>query len=53
MSAIEIFGFETSNNMKVRIALEYKDLDYTFTPIDPRETANEIVGVDRAAADSR
>ncbi len=37
MSAIEIFGFETSNNMKVRIALKYKDLDYTFTLIDPRE----------------
>ena len=28
MAAIEVFGFETGNNMKVRIALKYKDLPY-------------------------
>jgi len=37
MAAIEVFGFETSNNMKVRIALKYKDLSYDFHAIDPRE----------------
>lgn len=37
MAAIEVFGFETSNNMKVRIALKYKDLRYDFHVIDPQE----------------
>jgi glutathione S-transferase len=35
MSAIEVFGFETGNNMKVRIGLKYKDLTYSFHSIDP------------------
>ncbi len=37
MAAIEVFGFETSNNMKVRIALKYKDLSYNFHDIDPHD----------------
>ena len=37
MPAIEVLGFETSNNMKVRIGLKYKDLQYSFRSIDPRD----------------
>ncbi len=37
MAVIEVFGFETGNNMKVRIALNYKDLRYNFYSIDPYE----------------
>ena len=37
MATIEVFGFETGNNMKVRIALKYKDLQHVFHAIDPRE----------------
>ena len=42
MPDIEILGFETSNNMKVRIALKYKDLQYEFRSIDPRHR-DEVV----------
>jgi glutathione S-transferase len=42
MPAIEIFGFETSNNMKVRIALNYKDLDFVFHPVDPADRAQIV-----------
>ncbi len=34
---ITVYGFETSNNMKVRIALGYKELDYSFETVDPSE----------------
>ena len=34
---IQVHGFETSNNVKVRIALGYKGLDYTFHRIDPAD----------------
>jgi len=37
MAAIEVFGFETGNNMKVRIALNYKGLPFSFRTIDPRD----------------
>jgi len=37
MATIEVFGFETGNNMKVRIALKYKDLPYRFQTIDPAD----------------
>jgi len=37
MTTIEVFGFETGNNMKVRIALKYKGLPYSFHSIDPRD----------------
>ena len=39
---IVIHGFETSNNMKVRIALGYKEIPYTFRTIDPADRS-EIV----------
>ena len=39
---IRIYGFETSNNMKVRIALGYKGLDYTYTEVDPGDRAELI-----------
>ncbi len=32
-----IHGFETSNNMKVRIALGFKGIPYEFRTIDPRD----------------
>lgn len=34
---IVIHGFETSNNLKVRAALEYKGLPYEFRTIEPRD----------------
>ena len=37
MPEIVIHGFETSNNMKVRVALGYKKIDYEFRTIDPRD----------------
>jgi len=37
MATIEVLGFETSNNMKVRIALNYKDLQFNFRTIDPAD----------------
>jgi glutathione S-transferase len=44
MSAIEIFGFETGNNIKVRIALQYKGLPYDFHTIDPHDR-NQVVEI--------
>ena len=35
--SLVVHGFETSNNMKVRVALGYKGLAYTFCTIDPGE----------------
>lgn len=37
-----VHGFETSNNIKVRIALGYKGIPYEFKSIDPKER-DEIV----------
>ena len=34
---IIIHGFETSNNMKVRVALGFKEIPYEFRTIDPRD----------------
>ena len=44
--AIAVHGFETSNNFKVRIALGYKGLDYTFHAVTPsdRERIVELSG---------
>jgi glutathione S-transferase len=39
MAEVIIHGFETSNNIKVRIALGYKDIPYTFHTIDPADRA--------------
>ena len=37
MPEIIIHGFETSNNIKVRVALGFKDIPYTFHTIDPAD----------------
>lgn len=37
-----VHGFETSNNMKVRVALGFKDIPYEFHAIDPADRT-EIV----------
>lgn len=34
---ITVYGFETSNNMKVRIALKHKGIPFTFETIDPSD----------------
>jgi glutathione S-transferase len=41
-----IYGFETSNNIKVRLALTYKGLPYEFKTIEPsdREEVNRVSG---------
>ncbi|HJO04460.1 MAG TPA: glutathione S-transferase N-terminal domain-containing protein [Acidobacteriota bacterium] len=41
-----VYGFETSNNYKVRVALGAKDLAYEFRTIDPgdRSTIVEASG---------
>ena len=36
-SAVVVYGFETSNNMKVRVALGYKGIAYEFRSIDPKD----------------
>ncbi len=36
-SQLIVHGFETSNNMKVRVALGYKGIPYEFRSIDPRD----------------
>jgi glutathione S-transferase len=36
-SELVIHGFETSNNLKVRVALGYKGLPYQFRSIDPAD----------------
>jgi len=36
---LTIYGFETSNNMKVRVALGYKRLPYRFETVDPADRA--------------
>lgn len=33
--AVVVHGFETSNNVKVRVALGYKSIEYEFRTIDP------------------
>ncbi|MEM7245706.1 MAG: glutathione S-transferase family protein [Acidobacteriota bacterium] len=34
---LRVHGFETSNNMKVRVALGYKGLPYEFLEVDPKD----------------
>jgi glutathione S-transferase len=43
---VVVHGFETSNNMKVRVALGYKQIPYRFSSIDPgdRETIVRLSG---------
>lgn len=42
--ALEIYGFDTSNNFKVRVALGYKKIPFTFHRIDPADR-DEIVRI--------
>jgi glutathione S-transferase len=42
MPEVVVHGFETSNNMKVRVALGFKDIPYEFHAIDPADRT-EIV----------
>ena len=44
MSKVVIYGFETSNNFKVRVALGFKGIDYRFETIDPSDRG-EIVRI--------
>lgn len=39
MGHLTIYGFETSNNMKVRVALGYKRIPFEFRTIDPGDRA--------------
>ena len=39
---VEIYGFETSNNMKVRAALGYKGIPFTFHSIDPADRTEVV-----------
>jgi glutathione S-transferase len=39
---VVVYGFETSNNFKVRVALGYKGIEYEFRTIDPADRS-EIV----------
>lgn len=41
---VTVLGFETSNNMKVRVALGYKRIPYVFREIDPAER-EEVVRI--------
>ena len=36
-SPLIVHGFETSNNMKVRVGLGYKSIPYRFETIDPKD----------------
>jgi len=37
-----IYGFETSNNLKVQVALRYKRIEHEFRTIDPADRAKVI-----------
>ena len=37
-----IYGFETSNNLKVRLALLYKGIEHEFHPIDPADRSKVV-----------
>jgi len=41
-SEIVVHGFETSNNMKVRVALGYKGIPYEFRAVNPRERTDLV-----------
>ena len=41
-SELIIHGFETSNNMKVRVALGFKEIPYEFRTIDPADRTEVV-----------
>jgi glutathione S-transferase len=43
-SELIVYGFETSNNMKVRVALGYKGIPYRFQTIEP-QNRDQIVKI--------
>lgn len=40
--SLVIHGFETSNNFKVRVALGFKGIDYSFQTIDPADRSGIV-----------
>lgn len=42
MSDVTVYGFETSNNMKVRVGLGVKGIPYRFHAIDPGDRAEVL-----------
>lgn len=42
--SVEIYGFDTSNNFKVRVALGYKGIPFAFHRIDPADR-DEVVRI--------
>lgn len=44
MAEITVHGFWTSNNLKVRVALEHKGIDHEFREIDPADR-DEVVRI--------
>ena len=44
LRSIRIYGFETSNNLKVRVALEHKGIPYEFRSIEPADR-DELIRV--------
>jgi glutathione S-transferase len=42
VNKVVVYGFETSNNMKVRVALGFKGIDYEFRSIEPRDRADLV-----------
>lgn len=44
MTQLVLYGFETSNNMKVRVGLGFKGIDYEFRTVDPKDRT-ELVRV--------
>jgi glutathione S-transferase len=41
-ASLHIYGFETSNNIKVRVALGYKAIPYRFRTIDPNDRSDVL-----------
>ncbi len=41
-ASLRVHGFETSNNIKVRIALGYKALEYSFHAVDPADRGGVV-----------
>ena len=42
---VVVHGFETSNNMKVRVALGYKGIPYQFRTIQPQDREDRRLAV--------
>ena len=40
--AMQVYGFETGNNLKVRVALGYKGVKFEFHTVDPADRAQVV-----------